>query len=67
MAWLPELVTLNRKQIATLVGVAPCNRDSGQRHGHRTVCGASAAPAVFIYAVLEHRNPGLILQFIPDN
>ena len=29
LAYLPELSTLNRKQIAALVGVAPFNRDSG--------------------------------------
>jgi transposase len=39
MAWLPELGTLNRKQIAALVGVAPFNRDSGHMRGLRTVWG----------------------------
>jgi transposase len=39
MAWLPELGTLNRKQIAALVGVAPFNRDSGHMRGRRTVWG----------------------------
>ena len=39
MAWLPELGTLNRKQIAALVGVAPFNRDSGQMRGRRSVWG----------------------------
>ena len=29
LAQLPELGRLNRKQIASLVGVAPLNRDSG--------------------------------------
>ena len=29
LAYLPELGTLNHKQIAALVGVAPFNRDSG--------------------------------------
>ena len=31
LAYLPELGTLNRKQIAALVGVAPFNRDSVSR------------------------------------
>ncbi len=35
IADLPELGTLNRKQIASLVGVAPINRDSGQLRGKR--------------------------------
>ena len=37
LAYLPELGTLNRKQIAALVGVAPINRDSGTMRGRRAV------------------------------
>ena len=37
LACLPELGTLNRRQIAALVGVAPFNRDSGTLRGKRTV------------------------------
>jgi len=36
---LPELGHLSRKQIASLVGVAPMNRDSGLMRGRRTVWG----------------------------
>jgi len=36
---LPELGTLNRRQIASLVGLAPMNRDSGTLRGHRTIIG----------------------------
>jgi transposase len=36
---LPELGTLNRQQIARLVGVAPTNRDSGTLRGKRTTGG----------------------------
>lgn len=36
---LPQLGQLNRRQIASLVGVAPHNRDSGQRRGRRCVWG----------------------------
>ena len=39
LADLPELGTLNRKQIAALVGVAPFSRDSGPHRGRRTVLG----------------------------
>ncbi len=35
IADLPELGSLNRKQIAALIGVAPINRDSGQYRGKR--------------------------------
>lgn len=36
---LPELGTLNRKEIAALVGVAPINRDSGKLNGKRRIRG----------------------------
>ncbi|WEX11541.1 transposase [Chelativorans sp. AA-79] len=36
---LRELGTLSRREIASLVGVAPMNRDSGRRRGHRFVTG----------------------------
>lgn len=39
IAELPELGTLNRKQIARLIGVAPTNRDSGTLRGKRTTGG----------------------------
>jgi transposase len=43
VAQLPELGTLNRKQIAKLVGVAPFNCDSGQWRGSRHIWGGRAA------------------------
>lgn len=57
---LPELGTLNRKQIASLVGVAPHNRDSGRYHGKRMVCGGRAHVRSTLYmATLSaaHHNP----------
>lgn len=36
---LPELGTLNRREIAALVGVAPINRDSGSFNGKRYIRG----------------------------
>ena len=42
LARLPELGCLNRKQIASLVGLAPFNRDSGKLPGKRTVWGGRA-------------------------
>lgn len=42
LADLPELGRLSRQQIAALVGVAPLNRDSGPRHGPRTIWGGRA-------------------------
>ena len=43
LAELPELGTLNRKQIAALVGVAPCNRASGTLRGRRAIWGGRAS------------------------
>ena len=39
---LPELGHLNRGQIASLVGVAPVNRDSGKLRGQRRIMGGRA-------------------------
>jgi transposase len=39
VAGLPELGTLDRQQIAKLVGVAPLNCDSGNRRGKRRIRG----------------------------
>ncbi len=49
LADLPELGTLNRKQIAALVGVAPFNRDSGTMRGKRTVWGGRAHVRAALY------------------
>ena len=51
---LPQLGRLNRRQIASLVGVAPHNRDSGQRRGRRSVWGGRAHVRSALYmAVLS--------------
>ena len=49
LAYLPELGTLNRKQIAALVGVAPFNRDSGPYRGKRSVWGGRATVRKTLY------------------
>jgi transposase len=46
---LPELGTLNGKQIAALVGVAPFNRDSGTRRGRRAIWGGRAPVRAALY------------------
>lgn len=42
IAYVPELGTLDRRQIAALVGVAPYNADSGQYAGKRRIRGGRA-------------------------
>ena len=36
---LPELGTMGRREIASMVGIAPMNRDSGQKQGHAYISG----------------------------
>ena len=36
---LPELGSLSRRQVASLVGVAPMNKDSGRKQGKRSIRG----------------------------
>jgi len=49
IAALPELGTLNRKEIAALVGVAPFNRDSGKHRGKRTIWGGRSHVRATLY------------------
>ena len=49
LADLPELGTLDRHQIAGLVGVAPLNRDSGKRRGPRVIWGGRARVRAVLY------------------
>jgi len=62
---LPELGTLNRKQIAALVGVAPLNHDSGMLRGKRTVWGGRAhvRAALYMAALVASRCNPVIRSF----
>ena len=60
LAYLPELGTLDRRQIAALVGVAPFNRDSGTLRGKRAVWGGRARVRATLYMgtmVASRHNP----------
>ena len=57
---LPELGSLNRKQIAALAGVAPFNRDSGKYRGKRMTKGGRTRvrPALYMATLVATRfNP----------
>ena len=69
LAYLPELGTLNRRQIAALVGVAPFNRDSGTLRGKRTVWGGRARvrTALYMGAMVASRFNPVIRDFYPES
>lgn len=62
IAELPELGLLTRKQITSLVGLAPLNRDSGAFRGQRHIFGgrASVRRVLFVAALVATRfNPAI--------
>ena len=65
LAYLPELGTLDRRQVAALVGVAPFNRDSGTLRGKRTVWGGRARVRATLYmgALVASRHNPVIRDF----
>ena len=65
LAHPPELGTLDRKQIAALVGVAPYNRDSGALRGKRAVWGGRSRVRAVLYmgALVASRHNTAILDF----
>ena len=46
---MPELGTLGRRQAASLFGLAPFDRDSGQHRGGRSIRGGRAQPRHLLY------------------
>jgi transposase len=59
---LPELGSLDRREIASLTGVAPFNRDSGSLRGKRRIRGgrAQSRTALFLSAMVATRfNPDI--------
>ncbi len=65
LANLPELGTMNRGQVAALVGVAPFNRDSGTLRGKRTVWGGRrhVRAALYMAALVATRYNPVIKEF----
>ena len=65
LAEVPELGTLSRQQVATLVGVTPLNRDSGTWRGRRSIWGGRRAVRAVLYmaALTATRAPGPIRAF----
>ena len=65
LADLPELGALGRRQIAALAGVAPMNRDSGNKRGRRSVSGGRARVRAVLYmgALVAARHNPVIRNF----
>ena len=65
LAHLPELGSLDRRQIAALVGVAPFNRDSGTLRGRRTIWGGRARvrSALYMSALVATRFNPVVRDF----
>ena len=65
IAELPELGKLSRRQIASLVGVAPLNRDSGTMRGRRSGWGGrpTVRRALYMAAIVASRKNSLMRCF----
>jgi transposase len=67
MAELPELGTLSRRKIASLVGLAPFSRDSGKFRGRRMIRGGRTAVRCALYMatlVASRWNPAVRESFL---
>ena len=67
IAELPELGALDRRKIASLVGVAPVNRDSGTLRGRRMVLGGRASVRKALYMptlTAIRRNPAIRALYV---
>jgi transposase len=65
LADVPELGSLDRRRIASLVGVAPFTRRSGRWKGKSMIAGgrASARAAIFIAALVASRHNPVLKAF----
>jgi transposase len=62
---VPEIGTLNRRQIAKLVGLAPLSNDSGKHKGSRQIWGgrSDARAALYMAALVATRHNPVIRAF----
>ncbi len=68
MALLPELGYVNRKQIASIVGLAPKANDSGKHKGYRsTGYGRSLVKPLLFLSAMAARNSNSSLKVFYDN
>ncbi|RDJ98942.1 IS110 family transposase [Paraburkholderia lacunae] len=66
IAEVPELGKLTRREISSLIGVAPINRDSGTMRGKRTIFGGRGSVRRVLYMaalVAARHNPAIMLFY----
>jgi transposase len=65
IAELPELGQLSRRQIASLAGLAPFNRDSGKRRGKRAIAGGrrGVRSTLYMAALSASQHNPVIRQY----
>jgi transposase len=65
IAELPELGSLDRRQVASLVGLAPFTQQSGKWRGKSFICGgrASVRTALFMGALVASRHNPVLKAF----
>jgi transposase len=65
IALLPELGTLSRREIASLVGLAPFDDDSGEHRGERHIKGGrkSVRDALYMAALSARQHNPMIAAF----
>ena len=65
LAYLPEIGSLSRKEVAALVGVAPVNRDSGSYRGIRHIHGGRKHLRACLYmaAVSASKSNPILKEF----
>lgn len=65
LAEMPELGRLNRRTVAALAGVAPYNRDSGEKKGIRCIQGGrrAARNALYMATLTAMRYDRILKEF----
>ena len=65
IAYLPELGTLNQREITALVGLAPFNRDSGTHRGKRFIWGGreKVRSTLYMAALVATKHNPVIRDF----
>ena len=66
LAYLPEITRINRNQLAALAGVAPFNRDSGNKSGKRSIFAgrAKVRNPLYMAAVCASRCNPVIHDYV---